>query len=399
MEDIDKYAVVTTGPEGHKRLTRLTDDDGKYKYRQGVLEMINKNSRNPLKKLITVALTICSFGILATMASYLPVEFSKFLTISPNSTAAPLTPQANRFARTRLGRISTIFTASVTTDKADYHPGEIVQVSGSGFMAGETVRLQVTHVGPVLGPLKGLLDMLAPHEGHDPWNVTADTNGNITGEWLVDEDALDQILLLTAIGVTSGRQAEVTFTDSGSATFRQCSNDNNTDGACNWINGILQANNSVYFEGMSTLQRLVYTNIVAVAPGNNTHVAEITHDSTKAGIHAYDFLTSYEQGIRLAEENQFPFINTESYTPLGDESGIIDTTLTDADACGPSPNQGSFLTNCVNLRNGLNRFDVPVPNDPFVSHDGLTQDKINAYEAVYGNRYIRIWANQPIIER
>ena len=37
--------------------------------------------------------------------------------------------------------------------------------------------------------------------------------------------------------------------------FRQCSNENPTLGDCVWINGIIQQNNSVWFEGMSVPQR------------------------------------------------------------------------------------------------------------------------------------------------
>ena len=37
-----------------------------------------------------------------------------------------------------------------------------------------------------------------------------------------------------------------------------------------------------------------------------------------------------------------------------------------------------------------------VPDDPFMSKDGSTQDKINAYESVYGVRTIRVYSNQEM---
>lgn len=94
----------------------------------------------------------------------------------------------------------------VTTDKSDYAPGETALISGSGFAAHEGIVLQVSH----------LYDMDFPGDGHDPWIVEADANGNFEAEWYVAPDfSLDQTLLLTADGRTS-RHAETTFTDAGS---------------------------------------------------------------------------------------------------------------------------------------------------------------------------------------
>jgi len=41
--------------------------------------------------------------------------------------------------------------ASVVTDKADYRPGEVVQITGSGFGAGDVITLQVADIGPAPG--------------------------------------------------------------------------------------------------------------------------------------------------------------------------------------------------------------------------------------------------------
>ena len=37
---------------------------------------------------------------------------------------------------------------SVSTDKADYAPGETVQITGSGFLPGEKVSLLIIHIEP-----------------------------------------------------------------------------------------------------------------------------------------------------------------------------------------------------------------------------------------------------------
>lgn len=93
--------------------------------------------------------------------------------------------------------------ATVSTDKADYAPGETALISGSGFAAGEDVTLQVAHV-------TGETEAGA---GHESWTVVADESGSISSSWYVNpDDSLGATLLLTAVGA-SGASAEWTFTD------------------------------------------------------------------------------------------------------------------------------------------------------------------------------------------
>jgi len=67
------------------------------------------------------------------------------------------------------------------------------------------------------------------------------------------------------------------------------------------------------------------------------------------------------------------------------------------DACdaeiGPPASLG---TTCTNLRAGANCVVMDLPDDPFISKDGSTQSRINAYESAFGNRTIRICGNQSI---
>jgi len=92
---------------------------------------------------------------------------------------------------------------TVATDKVDYAPGETVAIDGWGWTPGETVRLQVVR-GDGSDP---------DHPAHQPWDVLADTDGNIASTWLVTEDEAGATLTLTADGQTSGGHAEVTITD------------------------------------------------------------------------------------------------------------------------------------------------------------------------------------------
>lgn len=102
--------------------------------------------------------------------------------------------------------------ATIATDSADYHPGSTAIITGSGFQAGEDVVVLVEHYG---GDALG-----TDPQYHQPWTVTADTEGNFTTSWLVpsDGDALGATFLLTADGQVSGIHAEAIFTDASSVT-------------------------------------------------------------------------------------------------------------------------------------------------------------------------------------
>jgi hypothetical protein len=95
--------------------------------------------------------------------------------------------------------IMTSSSATVTTDKTDYLPGETVIITGTGWLAGETVAL--------------LLDR--DNDAPDQFlYATVDQNGEFTNRELVIQDSdLYVIFLLTATGQTSGYTAQTTFTD------------------------------------------------------------------------------------------------------------------------------------------------------------------------------------------
>lgn len=103
--------------------------------------------------------------------------------------------------------IETRAQATLTTDKPDYPPGSTVILTGSGFQAYETIELKVLH-NPDDGDNTSSI-------AHQPWNASADENGNFTTTWLVpaDEDELNSSLLATANGQLSGAHAETAFTD------------------------------------------------------------------------------------------------------------------------------------------------------------------------------------------
>ncbi len=135
-----------------------------------------------------------------------------------------------------------------------------------------------------------------------------------------------------------------------------------------WIGSILQASNSEYYECMSVPQRTILVDIPATAGGEHTFT--FSHQATKGGIHAYDWLTAYNQG---------------NVPPLA------------FNACGEDMGPQATPAICQSLHGGSNWALVDVPNDPFISKDGSTQSRINAYETQFGNRQIKIYGDQPIV--
>ena len=72
------------------------------------------------------------------------------------------------FATFSGAQASATATATVSTDRKDYAPGTPAVISGSGFVAGETVTLQVVHIDGTANT----------DASHTPWTVVADAAGD-----------------------------------------------------------------------------------------------------------------------------------------------------------------------------------------------------------------------------
>jgi len=103
--------------------------------------------------------------------------------------------------------INAIIDPIITTDKDDYTPGEVVVVRGSGWLAGETVRLTFDEV---------------PYNPPVTYYATADEDGKIYDtQYIIDVRHIGSTITLTATGQTSGLTAQTIFTDTpkiGTAT-------------------------------------------------------------------------------------------------------------------------------------------------------------------------------------
>ncbi len=238
------------------------------------------------------------------------------------------------------------------TLKKDFAPTDPVLIIGTGFKANHTYILTINSEDQPPITNQTIFTVNTDNEGVFFQNYTLDGNYRPNYKIVVTNQGGKVI-------------AETTFTDSASLQFHQCANENPTLGSCDWIGSILQNTNSAYTEGMSVPQRLILKSVDS-APGD-IHTLTFSHQATKGGNHAYDFLTAYNQGNNPA------------------------LTLNPCDDLNPSD---TILCNL--LRSGGNTQTPNVPDDPFISADGSTQSRIDAYELVYGNRTIQIYGNAAI---
>ncbi len=115
-------------------------------------------------------------------------------------TAAPETSEQNATPKVAFNTAPSQTSASVTTDKEDYQPGDTVVITGTGWAADETVDLVVDE----------------EPETHAPHNFTsvADAAGSfVNRDLVIDEHDVGVTFTLTATGRTSGLTATAVFTD------------------------------------------------------------------------------------------------------------------------------------------------------------------------------------------
>ena len=97
------------------------------------------------------------------------------------------------------------FAQTVTTDRSDYHPGNIVSIIGNGWVPGEIVTL-VIREDPATNPDVSL-------------SVTADAGGNFeTEDFTVPDNAADSNYTVTASNLL-GATAQIAFTDSAAGAL------------------------------------------------------------------------------------------------------------------------------------------------------------------------------------
>ena len=148
-------------------------------------------------------------------------------------------------------------------------------------------------------------------------------------------------------------------------------------GDIHWIGSILQQQNSVYYEGMSTLQRIVFVEIPKTQ--GHVHTLTLSHEATKGGIHAYDFLTSWPQGVQAGGEIGGPtmFVNVNECGP----------------EIGPPANLGAI---CAALHASGFTATPSAPDAMGTVGGDNVATRVAAYEAHLGDRTIKLYGNTAI---
>jgi hypothetical protein len=271
---------------------------------------------------------------------------------------------------------SAVNAQTLSTNQFGYIPGDTVTLTGNGFQPGESVTMQVVNADG------------SPNSNDAPWNITADANGDFLTTWIVpgDSSALGELLLATADGQASALHAEITFVDAGFATldFQQASNQDHPSSPISWINGILNPNNSDYYEGHGIPQRVIFTGIQAT-PGD-THSLVFRHQALKGGVHAYDFLMGWDEAILTTGAiAQGPINELQNLMAQKCNTAISSSGLS---ACTTATNV--LAIECPDNMGDPSGITCGFP--PALSVDPV----IVQFEAIFGNRFIHVYGNQPV---
>jgi len=117
-----------------------------------------------------------------------------------------------------LASVSSTASPTLTTDQFDYHPGQTITISGTGWQSGEHIAM-VLSVDP-------------PTHGDVALTSVADAAGNFTNtDYIVQWSDLNVVFTLTATGQSSGTVRTAGFTDSNLG-LGQVSDVSPTDGGC-----------------------------------------------------------------------------------------------------------------------------------------------------------------------
>ena len=243
-------------------------------------------------RLALIASVVFGVGLLVgySATATAPTLIKKIAQMRSVTAPAPLA-ERSQFAQPSKHRVEQLLTAPVAleavvfTDRPNYFPGEIAQITGLGFWPNEIVTLQVVHTDGTSND----------GNGHEPWNVAADALGNFNTIWFVDpDDSAGSSFLLTATGNSSGIVAQAEFTD-GSANLDTCENGPaGSPAPCTgeaWTNGNVNGSKGHYAEGESVPYRTILENLIA----GNTYTLTIEYDTTQGGNHAFDYLTSFDR--------------------------------------------------------------------------------------------------------
>ena len=158
---------------------------------------------------------------------------------------------------------------TLTTDQFDYHPGDTITISGSGWESGEGISM-VLSVDPSTHPDVNLTSV-------------ADEDGNFTNaDYVVQRTDLGVVFTLTATGESSGTVRTAGFTDSGEG-LAQVTNVTPTDGGCVFQDSLPANATEQWDVEAGKTYTVTLTNVSDAANGGTDPTMQVIVKSTDTG--------------------------------------------------------------------------------------------------------------------
>jgi hypothetical protein len=188
--------------------------------------------------------------------------------------------------------------AALTTDRSGYASGETVVIYGEGFGSYEDILLSVENYDEALQQNVAIMQ----------WNVFANEKGGFTASVPFDSlNAGSGRYIIRATGSVTKLAGQTTVTNviAAAGNLDQCANGGIGDPVdpCSgsaWVNGNVNSSKAHWVEGQSVAYRQILTGFTVGSTGNTVTLG---YDTTKGGLHALDYLTSFDRTETLAMGN------------------------------------------------------------------------------------------------
>ncbi len=166
--------------------------------------------------------------------------------------------------------------------------------------------------------------------------------------------------------------------------FQQAQNGDPAAFPITFTNGILNATQTTYYEGLGIPQRLIFTGLDPAAAKYTVYFNFLAGIPSK-GVHAYDFIMSWEQAVLTARKIGGALSGSETENEL---ANLFSTACQNAPAA------------CAGLSGALPAANIKRPNVPDMPGGGAFYSgvpaNITCFEGTFGDRDIEIRGNQAI---
>src|SRR5687767_8312656 len=168
--------------------------------------------------------------------------------------------------------------------------------------------------------------------------------------------------------------------------FQQAQNGDPTAFPITFTNGILNATQTTYYEGLGIPQRLIFTGLTPTGDNKYTVFFQFLAGIPNKQVHAYDMLMSWEQAELTARKIGGAIVGQETENEL---ANLFST------ACQNAPAECAALSGSLPAANIKRPVvpDIPVAASGFYSG---VDENITCFENTFGNRDIEIRGNAAI---